>query len=774
MTELSISINDQLLDLDEETKFQATYNGFNIFNPTKGLLSYTNAISVPLTKKNYSIIDYQGVHSNSLVPYSELKIKVIDNGAEVFAGVCYLGKVSGRINFVGITEGVTIFDKAKLLDLDEIDDASWGTLASGGFFPLRNGVNGLFAPLIDWGKFKDVPVVEFTDPTITSDTKWDQDTSAGGQVWNFSTGNAVAIINGNYTKQLRTQETVFWAGYAYSFDLNFTTSSANACTCTVYGYSDSGLPTQLGTQNYNTVGAKTLTVSFTPFENYITIAIVFNTGVVGAQTITITSLTQPTVNAGAAVNLQFPFYYPVYAYRMILEKGLTQIGVPSINLNLNAAQQDYIDHLLMPHINGSGEFSQKFIDKRTVQRRADGTQVMAITAPSTTSRVQFPIQTKMDYGSWATDTYSVPFLLNSKYFVQVEVELVINVTASVGNGARFSVRYNGAGTLRGTDNISGVGRKIIKTGNLSAEINPLYAGYEMDGSTIEIIASNTVSGGQLTFTVESAILNLTPIRVPRTAPYNLRFRDLILPDMPLFNLLKDYQIRTASLMRFTRFGDLEMKPIQNIIEDKANAVDWTKKRDRSVDDVEFSLSGYARQNVFENSKVDILEDNLSINLQGAGLAEKKTFYTSDFEVTNDIGLKGIAVATVPAFKQDSQYTYRTSSNYEFNVDAEEVLGLVKYRDNVVSDPNVNYGSGNTTCKVALPAPWSEFKNLFFTGLEQSLDTTKVIDRVYDLTPQDIADLDNFKLIFDDYATYIIITLKYIPGKKTKVTLFKTI
>jgi hypothetical protein len=166
-------------------------------------------------------------------------------------------------------------------------------------------------------------------------------------------------------------------------------------------------------------------------------------------------------------------------------------------------------------------------------------------------------------------------------------------------------------------------------------------------------------------------------------------------------------------------------------------------------------------------------------MNNANVALQKTFYTSGFETRFDDPVNNIEVVNTGIFNFESERVYTATYSaaegvkreYKFPLNEKSIL--FKTRSELATDPVIKYGTTTaTTYKVAQYVRWLDVMNMFYPGLASALDQSKIIQREYNLNRIDINDLDLFKLVFDSYSYYLVIELKYVPGQKSKVKMFK--
>ncbi len=150
-----IYINDQLVDMMPGTVIAITIQVNNIAELKDRQASYSNRIKLPKSRINNAIFENANMfQANSTVPYSRLKITLIQGGIETVAnGVGVLSAVSNEFYELIIYAGlVDFFNKIKDLKLNDLDLS--GFLHEKDIVEIRDKINatsGFVYPLIDYG-----------------------------------------------------------------------------------------------------------------------------------------------------------------------------------------------------------------------------------------------------------------------------------------------------------------------------------------------------------------------------------------------------------------------------------------------------------------------------------------------------------------------------------------------------------------------------------------------------------------------------------------------
>jgi hypothetical protein len=836
MINLAVYLNDDILDLYQDTKFQMTVNGFDALNPIKRSASYTSSIRIPPTKRNLNIAKIYDSKTESDVPYSKLKIKIVEDGIEIFKGNCFISRRRGGITISGITEEADVFDRLKNIFCSQIYDTIKGgdpppgewlykpyghkKLDSATYYTQRNGLNNIYAPLMDYGKQDVVPDTLVENYSFTTvQAPWTVETLplvASTIGWTYTGGvsmvSAIMALNA-VSLAVVNREVRLYAGFVYNITFELSLSVAVSTNVFIFGITDKDEVVQFGSPtNYTTTGTKYPTQEVTTTVNYKAIGIyITRPSGAGNQVVTLQNAALSDVTF---VKIQEPYYLPVYSWIEAIKKGIAKVfnGTFSYNENFTAAQTALVESCVIQSIRNGMEYPKWYLDERNLIQEASGSQVIGLG----NNVVKFPNRIKGSYGWWldAGDfdgggiTYGDEYLnypdlvtgddASSGFYADFICDMVVNITTMTGASpqAWFELEIESGKFFR-SPVFNSTGRKQFTMSSRGLVVDsagaatPPYAypkGLRI-GSTDHIIDVHSRTGGTISYsvTVEYARLTVQPVKYPQDEA--VLMPSFILPDFTVYDLLKDYLIRTCSLINLRNSdGSLRIASIESIINNKSNAVDWTEKRVKEDDDITFEVSRYAKNNIYTDKEgIQNEFSNMNIEVENENISEEKTAFESKFDSITDSPVKSAPAASIGAFDQDSELLYKqavewtviggidavlTTREYKFDgINAK--TSLLKLRDSTTSDPVVKYGTTTAaTFKVASYAKWSEFKELFYSSFQEAVRRTKVIGRRYNLNRNDINALDVFTLVYDDGQYFLIVSLKYSPGQTSDVTLFR--
>lgn len=155
-TSTNLYINDVLVPLPANFKFAFTFRPFDISDMAGRNISYTNAVTLPLTPLVMQLFGFINNEKNgSRVQYQKLPCKLIQDGYEVLpSGVCWVVDVDAdkgiKITLLDASFDVfNVIQSRKLNALSHIADSTW---TATDIDNNRNTTSNLIAAIIDWGK----------------------------------------------------------------------------------------------------------------------------------------------------------------------------------------------------------------------------------------------------------------------------------------------------------------------------------------------------------------------------------------------------------------------------------------------------------------------------------------------------------------------------------------------------------------------------------------------------------------------------------------------
>jgi len=779
-----IYIDDELIDLYENTAIQISISNIEIGNLTQRNVSYTNTIQVPYTETNIRILSPLTVWSVSSKPYEKPTVKIVESGHQIFIGSAYV-KIRGKSITLEMAESdVDIYELLKTKLVSESTFSGSIPFRDSEFYAIRNSTSGINAPVVNWGKLNNYPIQELDNGSFVGTMEpWTNEDTGGGRIsWAYGTNDVdVTLGAGDDSAYLSNSNYIFFAGYKYRITVNFTTSSTSSIVTQLF-FQGNGKTLLVIAGTVSSIGSQSIVYDYFSEEEYTGIKIVSSNTGGSSNVVTITDVTIAS-DYDSFIELKSPFYLPMYYYIDALKTSFAQFTQISptdpITLdNFTAAQTAYMESLLIPYTRDEIKYADKFVELHRVVAQADGTQVITVTS----TPIQFANLIKSDYtsGIWSLSNslYSITTTPSGSFFEDFTLSLVINITSLAG-GATVKARLEETGGTQYDSEVfttTGIKQITLDTKVLSD------TGYEITTSvqSYRALIVNNAGVGTMSVTVLSATLDINQVPVIQdSANEDVLYSAVLLPDITVYDLLKDFVVRTGSLTRFNGVSrTIETKPIENILSGVQTAKDWTSKRVKSFDDtIEFSLDGYAQTNYFQDKNE---EENtigkMSLDIINENIESESVYYESVMDTLIDEPVKGVNIANLKTFLKESatEFDSATAFSRPYVLSSEDTLSLIKIRDSVSSDPVVKFGTTTAaTFKVGNYAPWTDFKGLFYGNLESALYQAKVVNHLYSLSSLDIETLDLWELIYDSGAYYMILNVDYSPGKLSKVKLLKT-
>lgn len=195
MRNLQIVVNNEILDVDENTAMGISFRGFSFDDAGSIHLSTTNNFSIPLTKVNRKVFGFpDNMHLNSYTAnnsyYDKLDVSVYADGQFLFSGKCYIDSIdSGRINLY-LVGGKNFLEEVNKMTLKDVTDivvdklnvyldaafpngASWQQIVS--FF--SSGDNHIWLPYSIGTLNKQYPATKVQDGVTSLYNRFDEDQS---------------------------------------------------------------------------------------------------------------------------------------------------------------------------------------------------------------------------------------------------------------------------------------------------------------------------------------------------------------------------------------------------------------------------------------------------------------------------------------------------------------------------------------------------------------------------------------------------------------------
>jgi len=477
----------------------------------------------------------------------------------------------------------------------------------------------------------------------------------------------------------------------------------------------------------------------------------------------------PVLNYGRfdGADLLEEIYIPSFFYHSLIDSIFDDAGVSKSGSIFS--DNKYLNTII-PFARSRYAYTNDFIDKRLViVEKTSGQSISNANLPTT--NITFPsVIYEGSEGWWnnATSDYT-PVEADASTgerlcYIQVELTLDITVTGGtvdiIVQNSSFPALATGIGTSTFT--------ATTAANVASALVNTSY----------NIRA--TSASGTPSVTVNSGRLTITPINQPQFGSNSHMYYNLLLPDMAKRDFLKDFSVRFGQLFK-EKDGVVYCKSIDEIINDKSNAVDWTSKRVKAPDRISYVPSGYAKNNFLTYKSVDFQtpEDfgEASFTITNPGLKDEVTLYNAVSASKTDYTGQ-IYCAQVPLY-DDTESSFMET--FKFSPGLRVLLVRDKSSDEPTLTANGGAITGISSYKVAYfhdrnqtySCKYQDTIDDYYPLLIESLQRFKMVEREYILTEADIQNLDFFLPVFDNDSYYILNKVgPYIPDQPCKVQLLK--
>ncbi len=464
-------------------------------------------------------------------------------------------------------------------------------------------------------------------------------------------------------------------------------------------------------------------------------------------------------------------YLPSFYYFTLIDLIFTQAGYGKSGSIFSNTK--YLKRIV-PYSRKEFSYPSDFINSRNVVASRTTSQVMgSVSSPVT---LIFPTVSKSDdfgYFNSVTGIYTPTQsgASTNDILFYTRITLVVDITVTGGNVNVYSDDTSAFGDLCVFLQDKGTGTYSRSTDFADGTIANPFGARQGGFIKIEIGQFNLTPAS---VTVNSASLIIECIGKPGTYLYYNNF----MPEISQKDFIKDFLITYGQLIKEEN-GVIYLKGIDEIINDRSNAKDWTLKRasDLKDDDITFLPDNYAQNNYFEYSIKT--EEGISsefakgaIEISNLNLEESKTIYKSPFNASDTKQVGGVFMLSIPIFDTSTTITI---------FDNEPGLRFALVRDKYSYEPNVIYSSGQSSYKVAYfedplqsdTMAFSQFLTSHYFYFTLALQKAKKIKRIYNLSASDIATMDFFLPIFDEDSYYLIDTVgPFVSGKVTEVTLLK--
>lgn len=419
-------------------------------------------------------------------------------------------------------------------------------------------------------------------------------------------------------------------------------------------------------------------------------------------------------------------------------------------------------------------YSPPFAAAKEFNASAPGTQVMANPVAATKVTFNNVALSGKDNFYNGVDTWTVAFAASAVQYFFANFSTVINIT--VATGTVDIVLHTALITV----SLIGVGTGTYTLENLN--FGKLHGEYFANGDTAYVTIQTKT--GTPNVTINSATFQ-NKVPVLATGDSMLPFNPLwawpylivqhLLPDMLITDFMKDFATRFGLLFKESK-GSITTRNIDELINDTANAVDWTTKRDKTVQEkISYQFSNFSQVNKLKwanqadsSNSEDFAMGSFAV--PNPNLSPEQTI-TSPFSSSTTRSTLGLSMAQIPIFDSVAgKWIAAVGARLLFVRSPYAGEPAVQFSGAFRSDYQVAYFLDG---KQPFQMTYSQFISDAMTQFSIRMQNAKMVLRSYNLNDADINSFDQLKLIFDDGVYFIVNKIiNYIPGKLTSVELFK--
>lgn len=241
-------------------------------------------------------------------------------------------------------------------------------------------------------------------------------------------------------------------------------------------------------------------------------------------------------------------------------------------------------------------------------------------------------------------------------------------------------------------------------------------------------------------------------------------------------LLKDFFNRFGILYNITGTA-IELKTIQAIISDRAGAVDWSGKLVKTKSDIDFGLKDYAQSNLFRYTDSEFVRDETlgegAMLIDNDILKADQEKYKTFFENCRTLNTTGHLVARLPVYDTTSVISddmVEAPGIKVLTLKARTSEPAITFDQTARTDYKLGYFLDDALAK---DTGFQYFLDTYYPSFTESLQAYKLVEKYFYLTELDVYNFNRLKMVWDGDGYYLVDTIdKFIPGKVTKVLLFK--
>lgn len=480
----------------------------------------------------------------------------------------------------------------------------------------------------------------------------------------------------------------------------------------------------------------------------------------------------------------FPFVYDISILNSIISNaGYT--GAGSIFTN-----PKFIKTVTGAFASEKGYVSS-FIDARRISVNVITPQALSVTAGAPISaEVNFTGISDAGtnpYGYWdGTSRYITndPRIPADAQLFNIMFRVTLNITVTGGSADIYFVEQGPVAEQLRTIAIGAT------SGTYSYEDNSNWnAGTYNGTSNYGYIRFEYNSGTTVNITVNAGTLQIEPAPnplgftfgfvPPGTSDY---YDDVagLLPDIKQKDFIKDIMINYG-LIATEKNGVITFTSFDEIIADRANALDWTQKRvpDRVRDKLTYTPFMYGQRNIFRYTNVDaFVSTDFGIGeflIDNDNIKETAPIYDSIYaaarmsfkgnKIVADVNIfdnTGVSFPNMFNNASNRKLLVRDKYSYEASVQYMDGGSYSDYKAVYFDDPNQTYSMR-----------FQQYIDDNYPLFVGALQKAKFANWYYLLDETDIAGFDFLRLVFDKDAYFLVNRINnYVPGVRTLVQQFK--
>lgn len=461
---------------------------------------------------------------------------------------------------------------------------------------------------------------------------------------------------------------------------------------------------------------------------------------------------------------QVNFFLPCFYYHSIVTSILEYTG---LTLSGDILTDARFTDLVIPFPGKEFLYPESLIKSLPAKGYLNSPQSVVALLPS--PRVTLDIDT-IDYGTnLSTSTNRYTFPSDGVYKTARVVGIVYVSTFTLYDATTMTVALY-------LNNTTQLQSGLIISSDSSVDFD--YTGTFAPGDYIDIqMYSNGVLLGLDATIVNGIDVTFLTVIPSRTIDRTMVSWNYLWPDVSCEEIIKDFFTRFALIPKQVD-NILYLKSLEDIINNRANAIDWSGKIvNRQDEEIDFGLR-YAQNNYFNYENLEDVNDSElgrgNIEIANQTTEMEKEIYTSIFGnarlVETNVGYR---VGHIPVYDSDSN-----------NIDQfanEPGIRLMTLKARTTETGITFNAISRTDYKLAYfvdpiqakDTGWEYFLGQFYGGFTAALQNSKTVLKYFLLVDSDVSGYDPHKSVWDGNGYGIINGIKdFIPDQVTKVELFK--